>query len=355
MRLITGIQVPALIVLILAVGRVFSREAPVFRESFVARAESPIPECYNPTAVCLPDGSLVCAWSSGSGRRALDTAIKISFLPAGERSWTRPVTVADEPGYPDDYPLLVELPGGTLRLLFATLYRERRKAQLGLDLDSWHLKYRDSHDGGRSWGGEFFLVPESDRVPAGRVVNLSGGGLLLPVTDLRRGLSRFLSSRDGGSYWAEAARVGGSAGLVDPVVVELEPSHLVAALRPLESGSRERRLWFTESRDGGSSWLVPRPSGLPNPGGSVDLVKLGNGHLVLAYNDHPSWLTPLTLALSTDGGRTWPYKRNVVTGQWDNRDPALVAAGDGYIHIIYVYRDNSLKDVEVNESWIMGD
>ncbi len=337
------------------IGTVQSRaeERPFFRESFILKGKALIPECYNPTLVCLPDGSLACAWACGSGPLALDTSIKISFKPAGESRWTPPVTAADEVGYADNYPVLAQLPGGRLRLLYATYYREKRKAPPGADLASWHLKYRDSPDGAGTWGGEFFLVPESDRVPCSRMVNLANGGLILPVTDIRGSSSLFLISRDKGGYWEESARISDPAGLIDPSVAELEPGRLIAMLRPYEKGPREHFLQRTESKDNGGTWSEPQPTELLNPGGPVELLRLGNGHLVLAYKDHTLWLTPLTLAVSTDGGKTWPFKRNLESGKWDIRDPALVETGNGHIHVVYVSRNIYLKHVEITESWIM--
>ena len=341
--------------LLICSAGVRAEEHPFFQESFIFKGSALIPECYHPTLTCLPDGSLACAWATGSGPLALDTSIKISYKAVGENQWIPPVTAADEVGYPDNHPVLTQLPGGKLRLLYGTYYREKRKAPPGADLASWHLKYRDSADNGHSWGGEFFLVPESDWVPGGRVINLASGDLILPATDTRGLVSLFLLSEDKGDYWKDLARTADSSGLIDPSVVELKTGHLVAMLRPYEKGNRKHVLWRTESNDNGRTWSEPYPTELLNPGGPTELLKLANGHLVLAYNDHELWLTPLTLALSTDGGKSWPFKRNLETGKWDIRDPSLAQTNDGHIHVVYVSRNIYLKHLEVTESWIMAD
>ncbi|HUU26386.1 MAG TPA: sialidase family protein [archaeon] len=329
-----------------------AEERPFFQESFVFKGSDLIPECYRPTLLCLPDSTLACAWAEGSGQTALDLSVKVSFKPAGESEWIQPVTAADDVGYPDSYPVLALLPGNRIRLFYATCYREKRKAPPGASLASWHLKYRDSNDAGYSWGTEFFLVPESDRVPCGRVVSLSNGDLILPVTDIRRSASLFILSRDKGAYWKDLAGLTDPSGLADPSVVELEPGRLLAMLRPHETGEREHFLWSAESGDNGLTWSAPQQTGLNNPCSLAALLILGNGHLVLAFNDHELWCTPLTLALSTDWGKSWQFKRNLESGQWDNRDPSLVETDDGHIHVVYVSRNIYLKHIEVTESWI---
>jgi predicted neuraminidase len=73
---------------------------------------------------------------------------------------------------------------------------------------------------------------------------------------------------------------------------------------------------------------------------------------------------PLTLALSDDGGRTWPDMRHVDPGDGffgeanepRNRVcayPSVVAGQDGAIHVAYSYRGRQcIKYVRVTEAWI---
>ena len=327
-------------------------DEPFFRETDIYEARALLPECYRPSLTVLENGILACAWASGSGMQALDTSIRISFKSSENNGWTEPAVAADEPGYPDNYPLLAKLPDGRLRLIYATLYREKRKNPPDARLEGWHLKYRDSKDGGRIWGGEFFLIPESGRVPSGGMVELPDGGLLLGLTDLRKSGSMFLVSRDKGSYWKDLARIADPSGLLDPSAALAGTGTLLAFLRPQEGSQREKVLWQTESPDNGRSWSSPRKTELLNPCGPTSLLRLANGHLALLYNDHAEWLTPLTIALSEDGGQSWPWKRNLVKGQWDNRDPSLVETADGRLHLVYVARNIYLKYLEISESWI---
>lgn len=323
-----------------------------FRESAIYEPTGLLPECYRPSLLGLRDDVLACAWASGSGMDALDTAIRISFKSPGSGSWEPPVVVADEEGCPDNYPLLAELPDGRLRLFYATQYRDKRKHPPGAGMEAWHLKYRDSFDGGRTWGGEFFLVPESGRIPSGRMVRTGDGELILPLTDLPRRSSLFLSSEDGGGYWRDFFHFGETGGLIDPALVLTGPRELLAFLRPLENIHPGGFLWQAESRDNGRTWTKLQQSGLQNPCGPVELAKLAGGRLALVYNDHPDWLTFLAVAISEDGGRSWCHQRTITRGNWDNRDPTLVQTSDGRLHLVYVARNIYLKHVEFTESWV---
>jgi predicted neuraminidase len=143
------------------------------------------------------------------------------------------------------------------------------------------------------------------------------------------------------------------SGFVSNGVVVTGPGKLTGALSPAPGSGGAKNIWFAVSADNGASWSKPTISGLNNPGGSVALLRLENGHLVASFNDHPLWLTPLTVAVSTDGGQSWPYRRNIETGQWDNRDPCLLQTRDGSIHLVYVSRNIHLKHVTFSESWVM--
>ena len=76
---------------------------------------------------------------------------------------------------------------------------------------------------------------------------------------------------------------------------------------------------------------------------------------------------PMTLAISQDGGRTWPYQRNLETGdgycmsnnsaQQINREfsyPSIKQTADGTLHIAYTYWRQKIKYVRVSEDWVKG-
>ncbi|KAK9832658.1 hypothetical protein WJX81_008285 [Elliptochloris bilobata] len=59
------------------------------------------------------------------------------------------------------------------------------------------------------------------------------------------------------------------------------------------------------SSDGGHTWGPADFAALPNPNSRVDMTNLPNNTLLSAYNDSPTRRTPLALATSQNGGKTW--------------------------------------------------
>ena len=65
------------------------------------------------------------------------------------------------------------------------------------------------------------------------------------------------------------------------------------------------------------------------------MIGLSNGHLILVFNDSFSRRTPLTVALSVDGGKTFSHKRNIAEGNKDFAYPFAIQTKDDKIHVVY--------------------
>ncbi len=129
--------------------------------------------------------------------------------------------------------------------------------------------------------------------------------------------------------------------------MQLTDDHLVAYCRrgggygPGTEGFVVR----ADSHDGGRTWTEGHDTEFPNPNAAIDLLKLKNGHVLLVYNDSPTERTPLTVAISTDGCKTWPHRRNIATGDFDYAYPYAIQAADGKIHIVYTSHARSVINV----------
>jgi predicted neuraminidase len=178
-------------------------------------------------------------------------------------------------------------------------------------------------------------------------------------------------SADQGENWDEYP-VPDSRGRVHASVLELEPGHLVAFMRSRAAD----RIYFSRSTDYGRVWTVPERTMLPNNNASIQALKLANGNIAIVFNNvsasddpkgtiWPRQRYPLTVALSQDQGRTWPYMRNIDTGddfagqknEMLNRRyayPSIIQTRDGLIHIGYSYRGRQcIKYVQITEQWIV--
>ncbi len=126
-------------------------------------------------------------------------------------------------------------------------------------------------------------------------------------------------------------------GNIQPAVAALNDKELIAYCRrggsyqPIPDGYVVR----SESHDGGRTWSEGRDSQFPNPNAAVDFLKLKSGSLLLVYNDSMDDRTPLTVAISTDQDKTYPYRRNIAEGKDSFAYPYAIQTADGKVHIVY--------------------
>src|ERR1035438_5859676 len=101
---------------------------------------------------------------------------------------------------------------------------------------------------------------------------------------------------------------------------------------------------------------------------------LRDGSLVIAFDNNSSGVTrgqtsvsarkPLSIALSQDGGETWPWVRDIETGpaspqkkveDWTREEysyPSLLQDINGKINVVYSYCREAIKVVRFDEEWI---
>ena len=197
-------------------------------------------------------------------------------------------------------------------------------------------------------------------------------------TDSPDGLSgdptAFRISDDQGKTW-RTVMMPKSNGHVHANVVELEPGHLAAFMRNREA----YRIHRSESFDYGETWSEPKPTPLPNNNSSISAIKLASGRLAIAYNPTctpdpqpgkaawPGLRCPVAVALSEDGGLTFPIIRWMERGEGyigdenktNNKQyeyPFIMQTKDGYIHLAYAARTRQgVKYVRFTEADILGE
>ncbi|MEH3086646.1 MAG: exo-alpha-sialidase [Xylophilus ampelinus] len=352
----------------------------------------------------LPDGDLLCAWFAGTQEGVADISIFVSRLPAGAAQWTPAVQLSDDPDRSEQNPILF-LADGTLWLIWT--------AQASGNQDTAVVRYRQSADLGRSWGpiGTLFSTPGTFvRHPP---VIAAGGRWLLPIYYCRtlpgekwtgnHDVSAVKISDDQGRSWREVP-VPMSTGCVHMSIVPLADGSLLGLFRSRWADA----IHESRSHDGGETWSAPAPTALPNNNSSIQATALANGDLALIFNassaadaterreslydeiadenrhnDRSNVLSevpaeqraafwgapraPMTLALSADGGRTWPWRRNLDEGDGYcmsnnseaklNREfsyPSVKQSADGRLHLSYTYFRQAIKYVRVDAAWVKG-
>lgn len=349
----------------------------------------------------LPNGDLACVWFGGTQEGVPDISAYFSRLPAGSNTWTPAVKLSDDPTRSEQNPLLFPAPDGTLWLLYT--------AQVSGNQDTAEVRVRRSPDNGVTWGPVetlFGAKPGLGIFIRQPITVLANGDWLLPVFHCRTepgvkwtgaadtGAVRI--SSDQGRTWREVA-VPESLGLVHMNILALADGTLVALFRSRWAD----RIYRTTSRDSGATWDAPAPIALPNNNSSIQATVLADGRLALVYNESSAadakerrlslyddlegeepeatpaakpareafWgapRAPMSLALSADGGLTWPVRRNLEVGDGYcmtnnskdglNREysyPSIKQTPDGTVHIAYTYHRRAIRYVRVSPDWVI--
>lgn len=361
----------------------------------------------------LADGALGCVWFGGSMEGRSDISVFMSRLEPGAPRWSPALQLSDDPERSEQNPVLFPAPDGRLWLLHT--------AQLSGNQDTAIVRRRISLDNGRSWGPTETLAD----IPTGTFIRHpihvhSDGGWLLPVYSCRTRPgekwdgslddSAVLRSTDQGATWQRIA-VPDSLGCVHMSIVPAAGGALLGFFRSRWAD----RIYQSRSDDGGRTWLKPQPSVLPNNNSSIQALRLADGRLAMICNassaadakerreslydeleDEPAapavpaalataaasaapgaqpapprrafWgapRAPMTLALSADDGRTWPWQRNLETGDgWCmsndsarglNREysyPSIRQSGDGALHLAYTVFRQHIRHARVTPDWV---
>lgn len=286
----------------------------------------------------LDNGDLYLVWYGGGGEYAESTAVFASRRPAGSEKWTAPRKIAADPFRSLGNAVVWQAPDKVLWLFYVVRYGE--------NWSSSRIQMKISHDRGDTWSDASLLAGEAGMMVRNRPIVLTSGDYLLPVYHETgedreavgpQSTSRFLRFNPATRQWSESGIIRSKKGNIQPAPVEIAPRHLVAYCRrgggygPVTDGYIVR----AESRDGGTTWTEGQDSAFPNPNSAIDFLKLRNGHLLLVYNHSMSQRTPLRVAISTDGDKTYPRWRDIATGANSFAYPIALQLRDGRIAVLY--------------------
>jgi len=343
----------------------------------------------------LPNGDLLVCWFHGSGERtADDVLIQAARWNRSSGKWTDRFTMADTPGFPETNPVLFLDGRQRLFFLWPLIVAHRWETAL--------MKYRISTDyqqpsGPPRWEFQdnIVLIPqniaERTREFAGATAAGSGplaerakkliehaedeyfsrmgwftrthpqqlpsGRILAPMYSDGFSFGIMAISDDQGYTWRGSEPIVG-AGCIQPSVVRKNDGTLVAYLR--DNGPPPKRAHISFSKDDGVTWTPARDTEIPNPGSSLEAIRLANGHWIMVYNDLEQKRYSLVAALSDDEGATWKWKRHLEgspshPSRNEYHYPSVIQAKDGAIHVTYSYfvaEGKAIKHVRFSQDWV---
>lgn len=309
-------------------------------------------------SICeLPDGRLAAAWYGGSKEGAPDVSIFLAFRQRGpDGGWTTPRVVVDRASASRELGRYVR------KVSNAVLFTDAN-GKLWLVYDSTaipgavgsSLNFKTSADGGETWTssrrltlGPFFNMGEMVK---NKPALLSGGGLAVPM------YHEFINDfpeilwLDGTNLPATKTRVFGGRVGYQPSLAPMTPETGVLLCR---APGAVDAIQVSRTADGGRSWSAPVSAGLPNPDSGLDVIRLSDGRLLLAFNDSAHTRFELKLAISADDGATWQRKATLArdASLYGVSYPFLLQTRDGDIHVVYTVNKQAIWHAVFNAAWL---
>lgn len=308
--------------------------------------ETPTGRYKHPAAITeLADGDLYLAYYGGDGEYAPNTAVYGARKEKATGKWTAPMMVAQDPFHSAGNPVVWQAPDGVVWLWYVV--------RPGETWSTSRIAAKISRDAARSWSDAGVITWEEGTMVRGKPILLRDGDYLLPIYRETGNdtefvgpdtVSLFLRYNPKTKKWSESTRITSRYGNLQPSPAQLDEKRVIALCRrgggygPMEDGFIVR----SESKDGGRTWSPGVDTEFPNPNAAVELLGLRSGTLLLFYNDSKSSRTPLTVAVSRDGGNTWPAKRPIAEGKNSYAYPYAIQTSDGKIHLIYTSDSRSV-------------
>lgn len=165
---------------------------------------------------------------------------------------------------------------------------------------------------------------------------ITGNRMLLPLYSDGFSFSLIAITDNWGATWQFSELIIGAGG-IQPTLALCKDSSIVTFMR--DNGPPPKRLMKSISKDHGKTWSTVEDSEIPNPGTAADVVVLKSGNWAIVLNDIEQGRHRLSVWLSKDEGKTWPYRKILVNGtpgsEVRGHYPAIIQGSDERIHISY--------------------
>jgi predicted neuraminidase len=294
---------------------------PIFQAEAVGTAE-----CHASTVLALANNEYLCAWFAGTREGNPDTAIWLSRRQAG--SWSPPEQVAKVTQEAHWNPVLF-WDAENIYLFF----------KVGLSPREWRTYWMSRPLDVIAWSQPQELIPGDigGRGPVkNKLIKLQNGDWLAPASiETNTVWDCFVDrSSDRGTTWQRSNLVPcdrsmfPGLGIIQPTLWESSSGNIHMLTR-----SNAGSIYRSDSQDDGQTWSHAYPTELPNNNSGIDLVRLDDGSLILAYNPvSKNWglTTPLKLIASKDNGGAWTEIFVLEDEPGEYSYPAIVKTNTGF-------------------------
>jgi predicted neuraminidase len=298
----------------------------------------PTPSCHASTVVEIADGKLLAAWFGGKDEGAKD--VQIWFARFDGQAWSTPEVVGTETGQPCWNPVLFRTAKGTVHLWY----------KAGPSPQTWTGFVRTSTDNGQSFGKPAMLPAGLLGPVRAKPIQLKDGTILAGTSlESHRNWTPYVDrSTDDGQTWTRSNPfpVPEKFGQIQPTLFTVgdKQETVVALMRSKDP----RKICKAVSTDGGKTFGPAEPTELLNPSAGIDVVRTAEGDLFLIYNPTERARTPISLARSTDDGKTWTKVTDLENEAGEFSYPAMIVGAKGTLEITYTWNRTHIKHESID-------
>lgn len=323
-----------------------------FSTRTIVAATEEFPRHSEASVLELKDGRLLIAWQRheksgfGSGDQAPSSIALMNSSDNGATWGNFRIAAGMIPGCVNVYsPCLYRCADGSISLFF------KRYTHLVWGEEILNSYYRiDSHDEGETWGEEQLIWENAPYMTINHAAKrIASGVTLLPIERTEawggpkdQSAVSVLRSEDDLHTWTESNSIRvPMRGLSEPCIAQHADGSLHMVMRN-QLGS----VFHSFSLDDGRTWSKPQVTGLHAPescpciatvpGTDAQIVVWNNSEYDMEWCSHYGKRTPLTLAISRDGLRTFEHFFDIETDP--NRaftNPSITVTSDGLFLLNY--------------------
>jgi len=329
---------------------------PVYASRFVD-AGSGIPRVHA-ASIVETDDQLHVVWYAGSREGASDVSIWYSSFDYEAGRWSEDKKLFDRLSAQKALgryikklgnPVLGVDANGRLWLYFVSV-----------SAGGWSgsaINYSISADDGETWSAPKRLVTSPffniSTLVRTQPFNFPDGTIGLPVYHEFLGKFAELLRLSPEARVLGKDRISWGMTTLQPAIVSTGEKNLLALMR--NGGNELEGVLSSRSNDNGKTWSPLETTGLASFDSSVAAIIDSENRLLLVFNNSKTNRNVLSLAVSTDSGKTWQVIHDFEKSKDKDNEysyPSLLQDKNDEYHLVYTWLRKRIKHVHFNEAWL---